>query len=266
MVYFIAASRGMDPSIILLVLVIVGIICGASFIWRRYTKNKKATFTTIVQNLYPKLTYKPEGFIDKKEYSHMQLLQYGDEFITSDGIQGEIIPGINILYTEIDTCIRQGRYHQTLFNGGIIKFTLSKKTNNRIIISSNALRTTNNVHKKVIKSIGNSDKQTIQDLKIETEDINFNNTFSLYCTSQEDALYILTPQLMQGLVVLNNQYKNGIHVSIVDNTMYIAIINLNLFDASVVDTAIGSATTDPEHLIRSGIKELENITKKIFNK
>lgn len=65
--------------------------------------------------------------------------------------------------------------------------------------------------------------------KVNLEDINFNKKFKIYSDNQIEARYILTPELMDDLLVLNEKIKH-LKVTIIDNKMYIGFVGKNLFE------------------------------------
>ena len=65
--------------------------------------------------------------------------------------------------------------------------------------------------------------------KVKLEDINFHKKFGVYCSDQVEARYILTPDMMDKLMMLQEKF-NVIKLVLVDNRMYIGFPNVNLLE------------------------------------
>ena len=65
--------------------------------------------------------------------------------------------------------------------------------------------------------------------KVELEDIDFNKKFKVISDNQIEARYILTPQMMENLLCLEEKFKN-LKVVFVDKYLYIGAPNINLFE------------------------------------
>ena len=65
--------------------------------------------------------------------------------------------------------------------------------------------------------------------KVSLEDIVFNKKFKIRSNDQIEARYILTPEMMEKLLALNEK-AGQIYLVIVDKRMYIGFPNINLFE------------------------------------
>lgn len=65
--------------------------------------------------------------------------------------------------------------------------------------------------------------------KVELEDINFNKKFKVKSDNQIEARYILTPNMMEKLLLLEERFKN-LKIVLVDNCLYIGAPDVNLFE------------------------------------
>ena len=59
--------------------------------------------------------------------------------------------------------------------------------------------------------------------KIKTENIEFNSELKIYARDDEEAFYILTPQMMERLLYMDDKYLDKISFSFIDEKLYIAI-------------------------------------------
>lgn len=89
--------------------------------------------------------------------------------------------------------------------------------------------------------------------KVKLESIDFNSEFKIYTTNEHDTFYLLTPQLMDKLLVLDRKYADKIGFSFLYNKLYIAIDSrTDAFDVM----HMGDITL--EH-IDNAVREIENI-------
>lgn len=67
--------------------------------------------------------------------------------------------------------------------------------------------------------------------KVKLEDIKFNKVFKIYSNDQIEARYILTPDMMEKLMILACNFV-GLRLNLVDNKMYIGSV-VNLFELNL---------------------------------
>ncbi len=89
--------------------------------------------------------------------------------------------------------------------------------------------------------------------EMKLESIEFNSEFKIYTNNEHDVFYLLTPHLMEKLLVLDNKYSDKIGFSFLNSKLYIAIDNrIDTFDV----TGLGDITQND---IDDAIIEIENI-------
>lgn len=89
--------------------------------------------------------------------------------------------------------------------------------------------------------------------KMKLESIAFNSEYKIYTNNEHDVFYLLTPHLMEKLLVLDRKYQDKIGFSFLDSKLYIAIDNrIDTFDVK----DFGDITQSDVDL---AIKEIENI-------
>lgn len=76
-------------------------------------------------------------------------------------------------------------------------------------------------------------KKGIKLERVNLEDIKFNNKFKVYSEDQVESRYILTPDMMDKLMNLEENFK-GLKITIVNNKMYIGATGINLFELSSI--------------------------------
>lgn len=89
--------------------------------------------------------------------------------------------------------------------------------------------------------------------KVKLESVRFNSEFKIYTNNEHDVFYLLTPHLMEKLLVLDRKYQDKIGFSFLDSKLYIAIDNrIDTFDV----TGLGDITQND---IDRAIREIENV-------
>ncbi|AIO19455.1 hypothetical protein KQ51_01579 [Candidatus Izimaplasma bacterium HR1] len=89
--------------------------------------------------------------------------------------------------------------------------------------------------------------------KVKLESMKFNSEFKVYTDNEHDVFYLLTPHLMEKLLVLDRKYQDKIGFSFRNSKLYIAIDNrIDTFDVM----HMGDIT---QKHINDAIKEIENI-------
>ncbi len=102
----------------------------------------------------------------------------------------------------------------TVFQGRVYEFDFPKKfTYNLLLIQPFQFRPFENYN------------------KIKMESIDFNSHLKVYAKDDHEAFYILTPQFMEKLVILDQLYENKITFSFIDRKLFIAVdTRIDYFD------------------------------------
>ncbi len=181
----------------------------------------KASFKSkIVQALlndtYEKVLYKPESSINESEITESKLARKPDRFVGEDFVSGIYQ---NIRFRSSEVILKQRRTSSTkygttttyvpYFTGRwyIFEFRKSFKEQLRVIENdfSNWGFAPSGFH------------------KIETESIGFNNEFRIESTNQEFAFYIITPQMIESLKIIERNFKGSISFLWKKNQLHVAI-------------------------------------------
>ena len=122
--------------------------------------------------------------------------------------------------------------------------------------------------KKAFKCIlAINSKFKIKGIKFEDvilEDINFNEKFKVLTDNQIEARYILTPDMMEKLSLLEEKL-NGIKIVLVDRKLYLGVPKYNMFEMKNYDKddelAVFDNLYDEIQLVLSIVEELKNNDK-----
>jgi len=120
----------------------------------------------------------------------------------------------------------------TYFEGRMMTFHFPNKLVNSVSIFSRGFN---------YRDISRKDEKQA---KVELESIEFNNAFDVYSQNEQDAFYLITPQLMERLLLLAGKYES-IAVNVVGNRVVIAFNEpgKNVFDAEI---EVGKLDLDKE--------------------
>lgn len=207
---------------------------------KKISNQFKATFVkTEIERLIPGAVFDYSRGISESTVRASKLVTLHDIYKTEDLIQGEIK---DVDFRCADVLVRDVRKsgkHTTVvttFQGRFYEFDFPKRfRSNVFLLQPGQFRPFSGMN------------------KIKMESIQFNSEFKIYSNNDHDAFYILTPHLMERLLVLDSKYADRIGFSFLNSKLYIAIDNrVDTFDV----TGFGDITqTD----INKAVVEIENI-------
>ena len=203
-------------NILVVVGVIFGLICaltnGGANTQEEYLAYKHAyKGYFIAQQLaetFTDLNYHHEQGLDKNILAKTDLIYTGSDYSSNDLVIGKYK---NVDFTQADVKIIDyytdsdgDRHSRIVFLGRYMIFKFPKKFKSKMIISFNGY------------GEGLFDRIT-------TESTEFNKRFLVYAEDKLEALYILTPDFMEKLEKLGQQYDNKISFYFADDKLYIGI-------------------------------------------
>lgn len=201
-------------------------------------RSMKNAMSDIFKKSYPNFTYNPEGGLTEEEYEDMKLLKIGSTFTATDNVVGTTNNGIQINYCEVKTTeetigLDLKPKTKVLFNGGILSVKLNKSIKGQVLIHSKSLINTNGFDKSVMYINDTDDDNEYTWEEVETENIEFNSIFKTYSKDNEEAFYIITPDIMESIIEIHNKYRADINISIKNDILYLAVPGMDLFEPPV---------------------------------
>jgi hypothetical protein len=194
-----------------------------------------------LQENFPDATYFSDGnIIDIDGCKECNLFPVKKNWLeTEDGLKMTFGRNndISLEYVEVYTYVighdEDGdEYKETLFKGGLFKYTFFKKFKDNIYVIPNK-----RINGKVIHGLLGGEKPVFNPAKaekdlheVQLEDVEFNELFSVFSSSDETSFFILTPQYMNLMKDLYNKHDGNIRFKFSDNQLYIAISGMDLFD------------------------------------
>lgn len=192
------------------------------FIYRRITnsyekfvKLYKNTFVrAVLSNCLENVEYRPDSGFSRREVNEIELVRVGKEFYSEDYLKARY-QGIE--FEQADVCTGQKSDNSTMtifFEGMMVRFRIKKKIMQMQLFSKTYK------HKTVSYLCRN---------KIEMEDVEFNQMFDVYTSQEQDAFYILTPQLMEKFKEMNRR-DMYLSMHIKENFVTVALWGQNSFE------------------------------------
>lgn len=223
---------------------IVALLIGCYLILRKYKAFKKTLasdfkreiITKLIQLADEKLKYVPDAGIAKEVFIKSGLFPGKIAMYSSeDWVEGQI-GDTAICFSEIhaQTATKDPGSHtetkQDLFKGLFFAAEFNKQFSSQLFIYPDYF---GGRFTKIQESLfrGMLGKDSVEVIRL--EDPKFEKHFSVFGTDQVDARYILSPALMERLLVLREKYRY-FAVSFIENQIYVAFhLNKNLFEPRI---------------------------------
>lgn len=161
-----------------------------------------------LNEIFTDLNYHHEQGLDKNILAKTGLIGTGDSYSSNDLVIGKYK---NVAFSQADVRIIEyytdsdgNRQSSIVFLGRYMIFKFPKKFNSKMTISFDG-------HGEGLFD------------RITTESTEFNKRFLVYAEDKLEALYILTPDFMEKLEKLGQQYDNKISFYFADDKLYIGI-------------------------------------------
>ena len=194
-ILFLVLAAADMPVLAFAVLVAGGVTAGILFYKARRSFSlayKEAFVKTALEDTFDDLTYDPDGGLPRDVIADTGFMDMGDHYTATDYIKGSYksIPVelssilIQEEHTDTDSKGNTTTSLETLFQGQWMIFKFNKNFTSTVQVRQKFFANTiSNLFTKKGK-------------KVEMEDTEFNKLFNVFSGSQQEAFYILTPQIM----------------------------------------------------------------------
>lgn len=173
-----------------------------------------------LKNIFEDITYYPSKGFSEEFVRNIGMIYTGASYSSNDYISGKYK---NIAFEQSDIHIQKKHEEEdkdgnkkevweTIFMGRLMIFDFYKKFKANIQVASRYFG-------------ANSLPWSKKFSKVKMEDVEFNNTFSVYAESEHEAFYILTPHFMEKIKDITKKLKCGIMFCFVENKLHIAVNN-----------------------------------------
>lgn len=227
------------------------------FIWatnkkRRYAKMfKKCFILDSLRSTFSDLVFDVDNGLPESVIADTGMMRLGNRYFTDDYISGRYK---NVPFEQADVCIQQhtssGKSSSTVtyFKGRWMVFRFNKNFVCNLQVREKGF----NYAKKTGGFFSGGDTMN----RIELEDEEFNSAFKVFAVSEEEAYYILTPQLMRKMIELRDRTHGKLLLCFVDNKLHVACNSgKNAFEPPVFQKI------DIESLMNDAFEEINLITR-----
>lgn len=194
---------------------------------KQYTNYYKSKLvTTIFKNTFQNLVYEPARGFDRSFIAGTGLVYMGNEYSSEDYISGEY-KGVSFQRSDVtieeettstDSEGNTTTSTTTYFSGRWFFVNFNKNFSRELMLVQKGFSYAN--EKKGIFT-----KKDERRHAIEFENEAFNKVFSCYCQDDQEAFYLITPQIMESLLAYSGNSDGKILIGFKDNVVHIAIDN-----------------------------------------
>lgn len=220
--------------------IIAAIFCSikASMRYQKYTKEfKQEVVNKIVRLINPDFIYKPKEHISKALYSQSGIFPENPDRCKGDDLITGVVEETPFQFSELkteekhesgDTDSNTRTSYVTIFQGIFMVAEFNKHLAQRTFVVPQNDRSTTNI-------LGKEKKRAYRfGEMIKLENPMFEEIFSVYGTSQQEARYILTPTMMEAIVEIYQKYNLKMYFSFIGGNVHCAIPMIkNMFEPKI---------------------------------
>ena len=208
---------------------------------RKYKKYhaffKREVVSKIIQLINPEFKYNPEKHIELSEFNRSGIFKTEGERCMGDDLVVGTIDKTPFKFSEIKTEYKtvttdddghkKTEWHQ-IFRGIFFFAEFNKHIQERTYVLPDGDGEVSNLFGK------EKNKTRHHGSMVKLENPEFEDVFSVYGTSQQEARYILTPVMMEAMVNIHKTYGLKMYFSFTGNSVYCAIpFSRNLFEPKI---------------------------------
>jgi hypothetical protein len=194
---------------------------------------KSMLLEKIVHELYPHMTYQPTAFIPKKDFyaSHIFHGKADEGYQGEDYFEG-VINKVPVRFSEVTAHQLSGKNTTVLFSGIFMILDVKKEfKGNTFVLPDN--------FEKILGQVALTVQEVLHRLKGELvylkDNPDFERKFAIFSTDKEEALEILTNEMLDSILWIRDQFNSEISIAFQDGYVYIAIPlnHRHLFEANI---------------------------------
>jgi hypothetical protein len=203
---------------------------------------KQLVVGRVVKALGEALTYKAESSLTERAFLALDLFADTPSSFTSEDEIGGRKANVSYSIHEVRATRRQGKHTVTVFHGLMIRLDFNKNFRGRTtVVPNGAGNAGGSLLGQLFRGGGSPRKE-----QVNLESPDFENTFDVYSTNDQEARYLLTPKLMELVLAANAANSDGtLRLSFLDNSLYVAVpsrgnhLEASLSETVTPDSAIG---------------------------
>jgi hypothetical protein len=238
-------QRGMPPVIMIFILIGCAIIGGAHHYLAGIDYRggfKMIILRKMITFVEPGLEYLPQQGLSQPMFEAARLfLHHIDRYKCEDMIQGKV-GKTGIAFSEVhaeymttsNTGKSQHTEWHTIFKGLFFIADFNKDLHGRTVVLPDTAEKLFGLFGQTLQSWNSSYGQLVK-----LEDVEFEKEFVVYGTDQIEARYILSPALMERIVLFQRNVKTKIYLSFLGSKVFAAIpVQENMFEPKVFSSIL----------------------------
>jgi hypothetical protein len=240
-----AMGRGLPPVILVFILIgcaVIGGICHY-FAGMDYRGGfKMIILRKMIQFVEPGLEYLPQQGIAKELFMAAGMFKQGiDRYRCEDMVQGKI-DKTQLMFSEVHAEYkttsgtgknRHTEWH-TIFKGLFFIADFNKNLHGRTVVLSDTAEKLFGLFGQTLQSWNSSYGQLVK-----LEDVEFEKEFVVYGTDQIEARYILSPALMERILLFGRKAGKKIYLSFLGSKVFVAIpVQENMFEPKMFSSIL----------------------------
>lgn len=181
---------------------------------------KNVFVLTALKKIFAQLEYQPNYGIEENVVRNTGMMDTGDRFSSNDYIKGMYK---DIVFEQSDIHITERHEEKDEDGNTKVQYVTVFMGRWMIFDFNKSFRANIKVESKLFGgfSLGYGNKYS----KVQMEDAEFNQIFSVYAEDEHDAFYVLTPHFMEKMKKIENELNCGMMFGFVDHKLHIAIDN-----------------------------------------
>lgn len=168
-----------------------------------------------LEKSFNEVIYKPEYGIAMDEIAETNSIYLGDRYTSNDYINAKLdglkVELSDIIIEEQHTDSDGHTYYSVIYKGRWMIFEFDRKFVSNVTVAEDKFR---NLKNRSLFSKSN---------KVEMESIEFNKMFDVYCNTEHEAFYILTPHMQERLKRINDSIPGKLVFIFFNNKLHIGI-------------------------------------------
>ena len=205
---------------------------------KNYRKEYKSKIIAKITSFLDEgMVYTPEAMVPVSEFIKSDIFSLSvDSYTGEDHFRGKI-GKTDIEFSEVTakhlntTQSNQGSKQEyiTIFSGVFVIADFNKNFLTQTLVLPDTAEKLFGKFGQTLQSIGAGKKKLVR-----LENPEFEKEFCVYGEDQVEARYIITPSLMERILIYKRKWKSKISLSFVDSKVYLAInMNKNLFETRI---------------------------------
>jgi hypothetical protein len=233
--------QGMPPVFLLFILIGCVIIGGVYYYIAGLDYRsgfKEIILRKLITFVEPGLEYLPQQGISQTMFKAAGLfLHHIDRYKCEDMIQGRV-GRTEISFSEVHAQYQTGsgknRHWETLFRGLFFIADFNKDFHGRTVVLPDTAEKLFGLFGQTLQSWSSSYGQLVQ-----LEDVEFEKEFVVYGTDQIEARYILSPALMERILLFRREVGKKIYLSFLGSKVFAAIpVQENMFEPKMFSSVL----------------------------